>query len=164
MDHNIKIQLDIDPTLSEIEVLIRAKEESELVREIADYVRRCVDKQNKRLPIEVIRDGISIFVEQQDIIRVFSEDRRTVVWTKEGGFQTRCTLKEIEDAVDADWFVRISRFEIINLNRVSGFDMSIKGTMKVSFEDGSYSWVSRRFVIPVQKRLSVLAQKGGEKL
>ena len=164
MDHNIKIKIEIDKSLTESEVIIRASEESDFVNNLADSVRHFIEKeQNEKLPIEVIRDSKTISVEQLDIIRVFSECRRIVVWTSEGGFQAKCTLKELEDTLDRDWFIRISRFEIINLNMVSGFDIAIKGTMKVTFEDGSYSWVSRRFLLPVQQRLSELAREGGER-
>ncbi len=164
MNHNnIKIKIEIDNSLTEPEVVIRATEETDFVKSLADSVQHCVEKlQNERLPIEVIRDNKTIYVEQHDIVRVFSEYRRIVVWTREGGFQAKCTLKELEDTLDRDWFIRISRFEIINLSMVSGFDMAIKGTMKVTFEDGSYSWVSRRFLLPVQQRLSELAREGGE--
>lgn len=164
MDQNIKIKIEIDESLTEPEVIIRASEESDYVKSLADSVRHFIsNEQNERLLIEVIRDNKTIYVEQPDIVRVFSEYRRIVVWTKDGGFQAKCTLKELEDTLDREWFIRISRFEIINLNIVSGFDMSIKGTMKVTFEDGSYSWVSRRFLLPVQKRLSELAREGGER-
>ena len=164
MDHNIKIKIEIDKSLTESEVIIRASEESDFIKNLADSVRHCIEReQNERLSIEVVRDSKTISVEQPDIIRVFSEYRRIVVWTREGGFQAKCTLKELEATLNRDWFIRISRFEIINLNIVSGFDMSIKGTMKVTFEDGSYSWVSRRFLLPVQQRLSELARKGGER-
>lgn len=165
MDHNIKIKIEIDKSYTESEVIIRASEESDFIKNLADSVQHFIEKeQNERLPIEVIRDNKNISVEQPDIVRVFSEYRRIVVWTREGGFQAKCTLKELEATLDSEWFIRISRFEIINLNNVSGFDMSIKGTMKVTFEDGSYSWVSRRFLLPVQQRLSELAMEGGREI
>ena len=163
MKKNVKIKIDIDPSVTEPEVIIRAKEEDALVKKIVASVEQCTDGEDKELPpVQATWNNISISIEQRDIIRVFSEDRRIIVWTKEGGYQAKCTLKELEEILDADWFVRISRFEIINLKKVSGFDMSIKGTMKVSFDDGSFSWVSRRFVIPVQQRLSALAHRGGK--
>ncbi len=163
MKKNVKIKVDIDPSVTEPEVIIRAKEEDALVKKIVASVEQCTDGEDKELPpVQATWNNISISIEQRDIIRVFSEDRRIIVWTKEGGYQAKCTLKELEEILDADWFVRISRFEIINLKKVSGFDMSIKGTMKVSFDDGSFSWVSRRFVIPVQQRLSALARRGGK--
>ena len=88
MDHNIKIKIEIDKSLTESEVIIRASEESDFVNNLADSVRHFIEKeQNEKLPIEVIRDSKTISVEQLDIIRVFSECRRIVVWTSEGGFQ-----------------------------------------------------------------------------
>ena len=38
MKHTYKITIDIDPSLDESEVIIRAKEETAFVREIASFV------------------------------------------------------------------------------------------------------------------------------
>lgn len=73
----------------------------------------------------------------------------------------QCTLRDIEEKLDADWFVRISRYEIINLNWVANFDLSFKGTIKVVFEDGNFTWVSRRFVSSIEHKLKNLESREG---
>ena len=60
--------------------------------------------------------------------------------------------------------MRISRFEIININWVSSFDLSTAGTIQVIFEDGSVAWVSRRYVRAIEQRLTALSGKGGASL
>ena len=58
MDHNIKIKIEIDKSLTESEVIIRASEESDFVNNLADSVRHFIEKeQNEKMPIEVIRDS-----------------------------------------------------------------------------------------------------------
>ena len=151
----MKIIIDIDPSVNEPEVIIRANEETSLVKEIVSFIQeRTAGEQST---ITVFRNGITKEISQSEIIRVYTEDRKMIVWTSGGEYQTSCTLRELEEIFDKYRFLRISRYEIINLDHVSGFDMSFKGTIKVFFEDGSYSWVSRRFVKAVQDRLSVLA-------
>ena len=166
MKRTITVTLDIDPLADETEVIIKAKEETETVRKIVSFVQQCAyeSKDQERSPIPVYQSySTSKMIEQKDIIRVYTEDRKSIVCTHKEEYQARNTLRELEEILDAKWFIRISRFEIINLKWVSGFNFSsAKDTMKVVFEDGNYSWVSRRFVRPVQKRLAVLAQRGGE--
>ena len=70
-------------------------------------------------------------IDQEDILRVFIEDRKLIVETIQDRYQARCPLQALEEILDPESFLRISRSEIINLDYVSGFDMSIKGTIKV---------------------------------
>lgn len=66
----------------------------------------------------------------------------------------------MEKTLDRERFVRISRFEIINMEKVSGFDMSISGTIQVTFQDGSATFVARRYVNAIEKRLELLYTGG----
>ena len=68
----------------------------------------------------------------------------------------RGTLAEMEAVLDRSRFLRISRSELINLYRVSSFDFSLSGTIQVRFDDGSVSWVARRYVRAIQKTLGLV--------
>ena len=72
------------------------------------------------------------------------------------------TLKEFEDILDKDCFVRISRFEIVNLKKVFSFDLSMAGTIRVIFDGGTETWVARRYVKSIQEKLNILSKGGGE--
>jgi DNA-binding LytR/AlgR family response regulator len=161
----MRIKLDIDPSVLEPEVIIRAGEETEPIREIVSFIRQRAEadtKQDQSL-ITVYRDNNTArSIDQSDIVRVYTADRKLAVVTRDRKYQMRCTLRELEEILDERWFVRISRFEIINMNWVSGFDLSVKGTIKVTFEDGSYTWVTRRFVPSIGQRLADLAERGDE--
>ena len=158
MKHTYKVTIDIDPSVEEPEVIIRAKEETALVREIASFVEEQMAKE--QTGIAVSKDGMTEEIDVSDIIRIYREDRKVVVIATDGDYQGRFSLQEFEERLDQSRFLRISRSEIINLNRVSGFDMSFRGTVKVIFEDDSYSWVSRRYVNTVRLRLAKLASGG----
>lgn len=161
MKRNYKIKIEIDPSADVPEVIIKTKEETDLTREIVSYIEEYTD--HDLVTIEAIRDNVTCQINQSDIMRLYLENRKIIIHTNNGKYNTRCALRDLESILDGDRFVRISRSEIINLNYVASFDISIKGTTKVIFEDGSYSWVSRRMVRPVQQRLAVLAGKGGKR-
>ena len=87
--------------------------------------------------------------------------RKLIVCTDRGTFEARCSLLEMEKTLDPETFVRISRFEIINMERVSSFDVRVSGTIRVTFDDGSFAWVARRYVHAIEQRLEHLYRKGG---
>ena len=154
MKDDIRIQLKLDASCDVPEVTIRASKETELVRQIISSVQKCQDGKNTRVAVR--QDTETRFIDQTDIIRVFTEGRKRILSTEEGKFQIRFSLREVEEMLDPECFVRISRFEIINMNKVSGFDLSIAGTIKIAFEDGSSTFVARRYVSAIEKRLSEL--------
>ena len=50
-------------------------------------------------------------------------------------------------------FLRISRYEIVNLRKVKRFDFTITGTLRVEMEDDTETWASRRFIPAIKERL-----------
>ena len=151
MKNSIKLTVEIEPSVDESEITIRAKEETTLIKRIISLIRQCTEQE--RTPIEAYRENARKFISQLDIIRIYTADHRLVVMSREGEYTIRSTLKEIEETLFSDWFLRISRYEIINLNWVTGFDYSVKGTIKIIFDDGSCTWVSRRFIHSVDQKL-----------
>lgn len=117
--------------------------------------------QQEQPSITVYQSTTRSSVEQLEIIRVYTQERKLVIWTKDGAYYAKSTLRELEETLDEEWFVRISRYEIINLNWVTGFDLTVRGTIKVLLEDGSSAWVSRRYVRTVEQRLESTLEKGG---
>ena len=62
-------------------------------------------------------------------------------------------LREVEKLLDPYIFLRISRFEIINLSKVARFDFSIAGTLQIEMKNGMKTWASRRCIAEIKNRL-----------
>ncbi len=73
-----------------------------------------------------------------------TSDRRYVV---------KKTLKEVQESLEGNSFVRISKSEVVNLNKVKHFDFSLSGTIGLEFENGLCTYVSRRRVKDVKQAL-----------
>ena len=51
-------------------------------------------------------------------------------------------------------FLRVSRFEIINLDMVRKYDFTLGGTLRIELENGMETWASRRYIPLIKERLS----------
>lgn len=113
------------------------------------------------IPKIVVDSGESVvLLDQKDIFRIYSEGRQLYVCCADASFTSKLPLQEYEKILIRDYFVRISRFEIVNLMKVSSFELSAAGTIRISFDNGSSSWVARRYVDDIQKTLGNL--RGGK--
>ncbi len=72
---------------------------------------------------------------------------------KNGEYKSRIRLYELYERLNKNKFIKISRYEIINLDYVKKLDLSFKGTIAVEFKNGSISYVSRRYLKEFKKAL-----------
>ena len=160
MGRKADIRLEIDPSCRKPEVIIRSDRQTELTDKIISVLEHCLE--NEYLPIAAYQRDTLVFVAQNDIIRVYTESRKLILCTTNGRYESRQPLKELEEKLDREHFVRISRFEIMNLRKVSGFDFSNTGTIRVLFQDGSETWVARRYIQPIQQTLKHFEKREGD--
>ena len=147
MNQKVDIRVEIDPTRTEPRVVIQTAETTELVENLIYAIERYVDNEYSQIAAE--EGGTLVLLNQWDIFRLHTENRKVVIHTATGRYETRTALQDI-------------RFEIINLNKAAGFDFSVSGTIKVVFEDDTETWVARRYVSAIREILSRDRAKGGE--
>ena len=158
MKHKVKVQIVIDSSLNTPEIIIRTDQKTELVDRLVSVIEQCTENDTPR--IRAYDGNKTILLEQQAILRVYTEPRKLIVCTEAGSFEARSSLQNIEKQLDPECFVRISRFEIINMKKVSAFDVRATGTIQVLFEDGSFTWVARRYVGTIEKKLGQFYGEG----
>ncbi len=152
MNGKVDIRVEIDPSREEPRVIIQTAETTDLVETLIYAIEKCVDNE---FPQIAVGDGESVvMLNQWDVFRIHTESRKVVIHTEMNTYETRTSLQEYERILDPDCFVRISRFEIINLKKATGFDFSVSGTIKVIFEDDSETYVARRYVSAIRELLS----------
>ena len=144
----IEIKLDSSVTVPKVIIITDKvdKENEELVDKISKY---------KPAVICGFRDDIMRILEPGEITRIYSEGRKIAAVTENGEYIIRKRLFEVEETLELSRFARISNSEIINLGKVQHFDLSFKGTICVKMNDGSVTYVSRRYVSKIKSILGV---------
>lgn len=152
MKNPIDIRIEIDPKCQDPVILIRTDKKTQTVEDIIHMIEACTDSSYPL--ITGYRDSEMELLSQRDIVRVYVEARKVRIRTIDGIYDSRKPLSFLETVLNTDRFIRISRFEIVNIRKISRFDFGMAGTVHILFDDGSVSWAARRYVRAIQQALN----------
>ena len=108
------------------------------------------------MTITGFRQDEAILLEPANIVRIYTANSKVFAQTTDNREYTiRRRLYELEELLDKSMFVRISNSEIVNLKYVSGFDLSLAGTICVRMANGLITYVSRRYVAGIRRVLGI---------
>lgn len=146
----MQVEIKLDDSCTEPKIVIYTASMSEDVQTI---VHTLTDS-----PLQILfgKQGEKIQpLIQEDLIRVYAAGGKVFAVTDSGEYTLRQRLYELENRLPPSQFVRISNSEIINLKKVDHFDLNFAGTICVKLSDGSTTYVSRRYVSKLKKRLEL---------
>lgn len=146
----MQVEIKLDDSCTEPKIVIYTASMSEDVQTI---VHTLTDS-----PLQILfgKQGEKIQpLVQEDLIRVYAAGGKVFAVTDSGEYTLRQRLYELESRLPPSQFVRISNSEIINLKKVDHFDLNFAGTICVKLSDGSTTYVSRRYVSKLKKRLEL---------
>lgn len=146
---HINVSFEQDETLDVIEVIIRASEEDKEVEALKSRI-----SENGAQSIAATNGGDTInIVPTADIILLSVNDKEVSIITEKDRFIARQPLNSIESGLDPKRFVRISRYEIVNITKVVRYDFTLGGTLRIELVGGMETWASRRCIPQIRKRL-----------
>ena len=145
----LKLRFEQDKTLDEIEIIVRAAEKDAQVTALLESLSK-----DEPVKLTVLDSGNrASVIDEKDIVFVAAEGKLVRVVTTEGIFKAKQSLQSIESILSRT-FLRVSRFEIINLKKVRKYDFTLVGTLRVEFDNGMETWASRRYIPLIKERLS----------
>ena len=147
----MKVEIQIDPSLDEPVAVLRSPSPTEEVEALAARLRGEAVPQ----PFTVYTEREAARVSRSMVLRFYAEDKGVFCQTGKGTFTVRQRLYELEEQLAGARFVRVSNSEIVNLDRVTGLDLTLAGTIKMTLEDGTVCWVSRRYVKKIRSALGL---------
>ena len=145
----INVRFEQDKTVDSIEIVIRANERD---AQITDLMERLAQRESFRL-IALDKNECPGVIDEKDIVFLSADGKDVRIVTINGIYRARQSLRSFEETLSRT-FLRVSRFEIINLKMVRKYDFTIGGTLRIEFENGMETWASRRYIPLIKVRLS----------
>ena len=146
----MQIEIKFDSEFKEPKAVIFT---DKVTDEITELVRQLSDERSSI--IAGFKDGMAELLGHNDIFRIYASNGKVYAETSNDTFTLRLRLYEAEQRLDNQIFVRISNSEIINLKKVTNFDLSFVGTICVKLSNGTITYVSRRYVAKIKQILGI---------
>ena len=145
----VHVRFEPEPSLDRIEIVIRAPEEDEQV----DAIRSRLAGFAPDTVLAFDQNEIQHMIPVGDIVSAAVNGKLVNIVTEGGSYYTRQPLRNMESILCSRRFVRISRYEIVNLAKVVNFDFTLSGTLRLELVGGMETWASRRCIPLIRKRL-----------
>ena len=145
----INILFEQDDTSDEINIIVRA---SEMDSQVSQLIEKLKESRTERITV-LDSNKCPCVINESDIFFISAEGKQMRIVTVSGIYSAKQTLQSFEQLLGKS-FLRISRFEIINLRKVLKYDFTIIGTLRIEFENGMETWASRRYIPLIKEHLS----------
>ena len=134
--------------IEEERIEIYAHEHSDLISKIESLINDETKSVNGYFEDDIVSLKIS------EIYRFYVEDNKLYASGKDGIFQVKMRLYQIEELV-GDSFVKINQSCLVNKSKIKKFSSSLGGYLLVELKNGEKDYVSRRQTKVVLERMGI---------
>lgn len=145
----INVRFERDKSTNDIDVVIRAAEKDD---QVLSLIEKLSTLESVKLSV-LDRDNCTCVIGEDEIVFVSADGKNVRVTATGGIYCAKQSLQRIEQLLSRK-FLRVSRFELINLSMVRKYDFTIGGTLRIEFKNGMETWASRRYIPLIRQRLS----------
>lgn len=150
----MKIEFLKDPLQTEPKIVVVACEEADAL-ELTEQLSRTFGKT-----LTGYDNGGIVPIPFSHIVRICAEGQRMRCDTVHGTYRLRSRLYELEEQLGDPMFLRISKSEIVNKDKILRLDVSISGSIGVHLEGGIKTYTSRRYMAKIRKAFNTEKEEG----
>jgi len=145
----VNVRFEVEEGRRNIDVLFTASEQDSQVEALIDRVA------DPLAGVLTVHDaaGAAVSLPEERIITVSADNKKLKIMADDGTYSLKLAMQDLEKMLNPSMFLRISRYEIVNLRKVERFDFSVSGTLRIELANGIEAWASRRFIPAIKKRL-----------
>ncbi len=151
----MKIEFLQDTTEEEVKLLVVSAEYAGEAKRITEELNRLYGDS-----IQAYLDNERIRIPCAEILRIFAQGKRVFCQTENGIFTLHARLYETEEQLDPTLFVRISKCELVNKQKILRLDLSLTGTIGIRLEGNVKTYTSRRYMPKIREIFSEQEKKG----
>jgi DNA-binding LytR/AlgR family response regulator len=141
------LRIEEIPSQKDIEVIITFPKKNEITERIVSFMKT-VDTQ-----IECNGNNIIKMINVSDIYYIESLEKATVVFCENENYQTRYRLYQLNEKLSDKGFVQISKYCILNMNKLECFKSLLNSRMEVLLTNGACLYVNRNYLANLKERL-----------
>ena len=141
----------------EVNTVSSYEEESAVINavRITDDLQNAIDiLANNCRVIAVTTEDKNILCRTDSIYYIESVDKRTYVYTKDGCFETKYRLYELDELLNKNFF-RSAKAMIVNIRKIRSVKAEINGRMTAELLNGEKVVIARSYVKALKERLGI---------
>lgn len=132
-----------------LQVTIKCEKVNEEVLSLKSHINRFCGKLTAK------RDHETVFVELSEVLYFESVDNRTFLYTSDEVMEIKYRLYELEEMLPPEDFFRISKAQIVNINRVKTLAPGFNRTLFATMTNGEQVYISRKYAVDLRSALSI---------
>ncbi len=149
-DKKLKIQIEEDASLEELEITIRCKQTNDAVIRLLEMLRMTDKKLTGH------KENRTYLLDVNQILYIDTVEKKTFLYTEQEVYETPLRLYELEERLESCDFFRASKSSIINFNQIESLKPEFGGTMQVMMSNGERLNVSRQYAKVIKEKLGCL--------
>lgn len=139
----------VDRIKGALHVVINCEQINDEVTRLKEYIELFDNK------LQVNKGNEICFVNLSDVLYFESVDNRTFLYTESDVMEVKKRLYELELMLSPKDFLRISKSQIVNINKISSLKPELNRTILVTMCNGERLYISRKYVRTIRNLLSV---------
>ena len=140
------LKLEQDEAQKNIEIIIKYPVENKTIDDIVSFLKtfdtqiECYSKDNiKRINVS-------------DIYYVESKDKLAVIFCDKESYKTNYRLFQLNDKLSDKGFVQISKYCILNINKVDKFKPLLNSRMEAILTNGACIYINRKYLANIKRK------------
>lgn len=125
---------------SKLQVLIKCKQVDEQINRLKAHIELFDNK------IQGKTEGGFQFVNALEVLYFESVDDRVFLYTEDSVMEVKQRLYELENILSEKDFIRISKSQIVNINKIIALKPELNRTILATMCNGEQLYISRKYV------------------
>jgi DNA-binding LytR/AlgR family response regulator len=140
------LKLEQNEAQNEIEILIKYPEKNKTIDDIISYLKT-IDTQIECYSKDSIKQ-----VNVSDIYYIESKNKVAVVFCEKESYQTKFRLYQLDEKLSDKGFVQISKYCILNINKVDKFKPLFNSRMEAILTNGTHLYINRKYLADIKRK------------